>query len=259
MSRPALTQTTLTNALDSSARAFLIDSTTGVQGSGSLTTEQSVIVIGSEAMLVQRVPVSGTVEVIRGFAGTRAKAHAAGVRVFVGARSQFGFDQPGGGGSDDFGDLVGLTGDPGSFPAYRLPVGVCVFNPDDGNEYRLVDCQQANAIGDWVVIDGSGLATTLATTSKGRCGVIQETVGASDTLSWALVAGSSANVAFTSDVTTAAYLKAGTGKADLLSSTDGNIIWGASCTVAPSSATDLGTGYLDHPWVSGVATAFSST
>ncbi|HYE88048.1 MAG TPA: hypothetical protein VEA16_16915 [Vicinamibacterales bacterium] len=255
MSRPALTQTTLSAALNASDRVFAIGSTTGVNPQG-ITTEGSILVIGSEAMLVQRVPVSGTVEVIRGFGGTKARAHASGVRVFVGARSTFGF-QDGGPAPDMFG-LVGLTGDPGSLPAYRLPVGVVVFNPDDGNEYRLVDCQASMAIGAWAVIDGNGLASALAATSKGRCGVIVETVGGSDTLSWALVAGTSSSVQFTSNVTTACYLKAGAAIADILDSDGGNIIWGATCTAAPSSANDLGTGYLDHPWVTGVEAAFSS-
>lgn len=257
MSIPALTETTLSAALDASTRVFAIGSTTGVNGAGSLTTAQSVIVIGAEAMLVQRVPVSGTVEVIRGFGGTKAKAHASGVRVFVGTRANFGFEQGTNGGEDHNG-LVGLTGDPGSLPAYRLPVGVLVFNPDDGNEYRLCDVQQAADIGEWQVITGAGLASDLASTSKGRCGVIVETVGGSDTLSWLLVAGTSASVKFASGVTTGCYLIAGAAIADILISTDANIIWGATCTAAPSSATDLGTGYLDHPWVSGVATSFAS-
>jgi hypothetical protein len=220
-----------------------------------LTSPQSILVVGAEAMLVLNVPVSGVVEVTRGANGTRAKAHVSGGRVYFGAKTAFAFSEPGSVGSES---LVGLTGDPGTLPAFRLPVGVLVYNPDDGNEYRLVDCQASMANGSWVVITALGLASALAATSKGRCGVIQETVGGSDTLSWALVAGTSANVQFTSGVTTACYLKAGTAIADILDSDGGNIIWGASCTAAPSSATDLGTGYLDHPWVTGVDAAFSS-
>lgn len=255
MSTPALSQTTLSAAITATQTRFGVASTTGINGLGSLTSPQSIIVVGSEAMLVLNVPVSGVVEVTRGVNGTKARAHASGVLANFGAKTSFGFTEPGVMGSDG---LVGLSGDPGTMPAFRLPVGVCVYNPDDGNEYRMVDCQAAMAIGSWVVITGAGLASALAATSKGRVGVIQETVGGSDTYSWALVAGTSSNVQFTSGVTTACYLIAGTAIADILTSTDANIIWGASCTAAPSSATDLGTGYLDHPWVSGVNTSFAS-
>lgn len=251
MSIPALTTTTLTAALNATDRRFAIGSTTGITGLGSLTTPQSALVIGGEIMLVQNVPVSGTVEVIRGQFGTKARAHAASVTVSAGAATRFSFN--------DYDQRIGLAGTPGSLPDYVLPVGGTRVDPDTGNEYALVDCQAAMAIGSWAVIDGAGLASALASTSKGRVGVVVETVGGSDTLSWVLVAGTFASTQFTSDVTTACELIAGAAIADILTSTGGNVIERATCISAPTSTTtDYGTVYMDHPWVSGVVKSFSS-
>ncbi len=208
-----------------------------------------MLVIGNEKMAVLNVPVSGIVEVTRGYDGTRARAHASGVTVTFGAKTIFTFDQ------DAHPKRIGLAGTPGTLPDYVLPVGGTKVDPDTGYEYMLVDCQAAMAIGSWVIITGAGLASALASTSKGRVGVIVETVGGSDTLSWALIAGEFASTQFTSDVTTGCDLIAGAAIADILTTTGGNVIQRATCITAPTSTTtDYGTVYMDHPWVSGVFT-----
>jgi len=261
MSVAALTTTTLSAALNASSRVFNLASTTGINGAGSLTTEQSVIVVGSEAMLVQRVPVAGTVEVIRGFGGTKARSHASGATVYAAARSLFAFAQPG---DPSYpGGMVGLTGDAGDLPDYRLPVGLQVVDPNTGYEYMLVDCQSSFVVGEWVVIDGAGAASQLAIGSKGRVGIVVETVGASDRLSWVLRRGTYASALFDSDVTTGMELGAAAGFAGPFDSTNHVKIERATCTTAPSTATSptvgdgVGTAYIDNPWVSGVATFVS--
>ncbi len=240
--------TTLTAALDSGlTRRFQVGSTSGINGAGSLTSPQSVLIVGSEMMLVEGVPSSGVVEVSRGFGGTKGRAHAAAVTVTFGARSIFTFNE------ESYPRRIGLVGDAGTLPDYVLPVGGSKVDPDTGNEYSLVDCQAAMAIGSWVVLSGAGLASALASTSKGRVGVVVETVGGSDTLSWVLTAGTFASTQFTSDVTTGCELIAGAGIADILTTTGGNLIQRATCIVVPTSVTtDYGTVYMDHPWVSGV-------
>lgn len=254
MSRTALTTTTLTAALNDSSREFAVGSTTGINGFGSLTTPQTVLVIGNEMMLVQGVPVSGMVTVMRGYGNTRAKSHPASAVITIGTRADFSDNQ-----GTWHNERIGLTGNPGTLPDYVLPVGGTRVDPDTGNEYALVDCQAAMAIGSWVVITGAGLASALASTSKGRVGVVVETVGGSDTLSWVLVAGTFASAQFTSDVTTACELIAGAAIADILTSTGGNVIERATCISAPTSTTtDYGTVYMDHPWVSGIVKSFSS-
>lgn len=244
----AVSFTTLSNAIDDKQTRFLVASTTGINGLGSLTSPQSLIVVGGEAMLVLNVPVSGMVEVTRGVNGTRARKHPASCVTWFGAKGVFDFSRFGEDG------LVGLAGDPGSagLPFYRLPRGIRVVDPNTGYEYLLCDYQQVNAIGDWVAIDADGLATTLSTTTKGRVGLITE-VTVSDNWGWVLVVGSG-TAKHTSDVTTGCVLKAGTGTVDLSSSTGGNVVFNASVTVIGSSANDLGTAYLNNAWVYGLTT-----
>ena len=253
MAITALSTTTLSAAITASQTRFAVASTTGISGLGSLTTPQSVLIVGNEAMFVMSVPASGFVEVTRGMAGTQARAWAASAIVTIGTRDSFDFNR---GGWHQ--NRVALRGSAGALPDYVLPVNGTQVDPATGYEYVLVDYQAAMAVGAWAVISGAGLASALASTSKGRVGVVIETIGASDLVGWLLVAGQYASAQFTSDVTTACDLIAGAAIADILSSTGGNIIERATCIVAPSSATDYGTVYMDHPWVNGVVKSFSS-
>jgi len=243
----ALSNTTLTNAIDASQNRFALASTTGISGLGSLTTPQSVLVVGGEAMLVQSVPASGLVEVIRGVGG-RVRKHAASTKVWIAAKTQIDFTRFGEDG------LMGLTGDPGAsgLPFYRLPLGSRVVDPNTGYEYLLCDYQQVNAIGDWVAIDADGLATSLSTTTKGRVGIITE-VTVSDNWGWVGVVGSF-TAKHTSNVTTGCVLKAGSATVDISDSAGGNVVFNATITVLGSSANDLGTAYINNPWVYGLTT-----
>jgi len=247
----ALSSTTLTNAIDDKQTRFAVGSTSGINGLGSLTSPQSVLIVGGEVMYVTSVPVSGIVEVNRGVAGaggTRARKHAASTTVYFGSRSVLDFQRTGEDG------LVGLAGDPGSagLPFYRLPLGVRAVDPNTGYEYLLCDYQAVFAIGDWVAIDAQGLASALSTSTKGRVGIITE-VTVSDNWGWVLVAGQ-ATAKHTSDVTTGCVLKAGAGTVDLSTSTGGNVVFNASVTTLGSSANDLGTAYINNPWVYGLTT-----
>jgi hypothetical protein len=248
MSIPALSTTTTSTALDNKQTRFAVASTTGITGAGSLTTPASILVIGGEAMLVQNVPVSGTVEVFRGFNGTQARAHSSGATVYFGAKTRFDSNRVG---------RVGLAGDSGVLPDFRLPLGGLVTDPDTGYEYRLVDCQAALANGVWVSIDGSGLATALATGSVGRIGIIVETIGASDTYAWALVAGTYNAALFSTTVTTACVLLANTNAPTISTTTGGNVVFNARCIALSTSSgatTNVGTAYINHPWCYGITT-----
>src|SRR5690349_7907766 len=92
MSVAALSTTTTSAAITKTQVRFQVASTTGINGAGSLTSPQSLLVIGNEAMLVRNVPVSGVVEVVRGFDGTEPKAHVSGATVYFGARERFTFN-----------------------------------------------------------------------------------------------------------------------------------------------------------------------
>lgn len=210
----------------------------------------SILVIGNEVLAVLVILSSTTVTCERGQQGTKAVAHASGTTVYYGASTLFGIL-----GSTN---LVTLIGDPGTLPAYTLPVGSRAMDPNTGYEYMLVDCQQAFSIGEIVVIDGVGAAIPITATAKGRVGIIVEAIAASDTWAWALINGQ-ASALLTSDVTTACYLVGGTsGLADILTSTGGNIIYGLTCNAAPSSATDLGTVQISDAFATGVTVSFSS-
>lgn len=266
---------TLSAAIDKKATEF------GVSSVSSLTVGMLAVCNG-EAMLVNRVDSTNTkIGVQRGYAGTKERKHASGAVIWVDRADYFSTDVPSG---------VATSTEEVALPRIVLPAGYTAqearcfrivndswvevsthrlanhrcSDPDTGYEYLLVDCQSSFLAGEWAVVDPDGLASQLATTSKGRVAIIVETVSASDTLSWALVVGKYASTNTTSDVTTAADMIASTGTADILTSTGGNILWGAACTVAPSTATSPGLGggvatvYVCNPWVSGEVHSFSS-
>lgn len=259
MSTPALSQTTLGAAVaggQSGALRLSVASTTGMSA-GSNVAAPTTLVIGNEAFTVTAVINTTTVDTERGQQGSSAAAHASGTTVYLGSPSTLGT-------LSSAAALYTLAVAGTSLPQFVTTVGAKRMDPNTGYIYMLVDCQAALVNGEWVVIDGNGLASALASTSKGRVGILQEDVSASDTLAWVLVEGTYASALFTSGVTTACYLKAGTGCADILTSTDGNIIFNATCTVAPSTATSptigdgVGTAYIANPWVQGVDVSWAS-
>lgn len=125
---------------------------------------------------------------------------------------------------------------------FRGPYGQKFYDPANPMDaYRLVDCQEAFVVGEIVVIDQDGLATQITSTSIGQVGVVCATVSGSDTAAWVQVEGESATAILTSGVTTAGFLFAPAttdgGYLDLLTSTDANVVHGARCISAPSTAT----------------------
>jgi hypothetical protein len=210
------------------------------------------LVLGRELCRIQAVDtVRLTVDVVRGREGTAAKAHLASIAVYY-----FG---SGGYGQDGDTRAVTVDGYTGNLTRPTLPVGSEWTDPDTGNIYQLVDTGAAFQVGEWVVIDGAGLATQLALLSRGNVGIIVEAATASDQLAWALIVGSFAATLFDSDVTTAMQLGAAAGFAAPFDSTNHMIIARAICTVAPSTATSptvgdgIGTAFIDRPFVDGVA------
>lgn len=272
----ALRNITISQAMTAKALEIAVSSVTNI-------TVGMIAVVNGEAMLVNRVDSTNTkLGLQRGYASTSQRKHASGSVMWVDKAEYFYMDPPPSGQATLSEEVaVPRIVLPAAYSApearcfrivndswvqvstHRLANHVCE-DPDTGYEYLLVDCGAAMVAGEWVVVDPDGLATQLAAGSKGRVAIIVETVSASDTLSWALRVGKYASALTTSDVTTAADLIAGTGAADILTSAGGNIIWGAACTVAPSTATSptlgggLATVYVSNPWVSGEVHSFSS-
>ena len=121
MSIAQLSSTTLntTGGIDARQTRFVLTSTSNIYGVGSLVAGQgqSVLVIDDEKMLVQSIPISGTVEVIRGVDGSKAKPHANSSTVWFGSKDKFGAATEGG-----YVCLIGTGGTPdGILPTYGVP------------------------------------------------------------------------------------------------------------------------------------------
>lgn len=201
MSIAALSSTALSAGIDAKQTRFAVTSTSGINGLGSLTSPQSIIVVDGEAMAVLNVPVSGVVEVARGYE-SRAKAHASGASVFFAARSRFSFQ------TDGFVGLVGTGGTPdGSLPDYRLPLGS--RRVENGKEYILVDFTETVHTGVVVNISNDGLftAAVLTTAHQGAVGVVAEQTCSSDSWGWVQIYGTaSAQDASVTSAATSAYM-----------------------------------------------------
>lgn len=262
MAIAALSSTTLSAAIDAKQTRFAVSSTTGINGLGSLTSPQSVLVIEGEAMLVLNVPVSGVVEVQRGFE-SKARPHATSTQVFFGARTRFGFNTDGAIG------LVGTGGNPdGCLPDYRMPLGT--HKVENGKEYVLVDFQETVHSGVTVAISNDGLftASVLTTSFQGAVGVVAETTTASDTWGWVQIYGTcSAQEAGGTSAATSAYqaIIAGSvsspaaGMAAITNQTStpqryiyNMFITGAATTAVTSAASHTGVAvpvFLNYPYV----------
>lgn len=124
---------------------------------------------------------------------------------------------------------------------YTGKFGIVFIDPDNPrNKYMLVDCQESFEVGEVVVIDGSGLATPASASSVGQVGVIVASVSGSDTAAYAQIAGLIEDAFATSGVTTAAFLQVittGGGVFDILTSSEGNAVYGGRAVTAASTAT----------------------
>jgi hypothetical protein len=267
MAIPALTTTTLTPNIDGKQTRFAIGSTSGVNGLGSLTSPQSVLVIEGESMLVLNVPVSGIVEVQRGYE-SQARPHAAGAAVFAGARARFNFQRDGAVG------LVGTGGNPdGVLPDYRMPLGA--IKVENGKAYILVDFQETVHSGVVVSISNDGLFTSSVLTSshQGAVGVVAEITTGSDTWGWVQIYGAcSAQESGGTSGITSAYVPIVAGSVSTpaagmtavvnTTSTPQRIIYGmfvtgAATTAVTSAASHTGVAvpvFLDYPYVYAAAT-----
>lgn len=148
---------------------------------------------------------------------------------------------------------MGLTGQGpiGAAMALTDTVGTSVADPrvgnrfkdNDGNEYVVVDCQQAFVAGEWVYIDHNHLATRLTDSAvNSRAGIIVAAVSGSDTKAFAQIYGLYSGAAGTSNVATSKYLDVPTGTSDLgvvggkaTSDGVGVLIQGAYAVTAPDS------------------------
>jgi hypothetical protein len=265
MAIAALSSTTLSAALDNKAIRFGLASTSGISGAGS---SQSVLVIDQEAVLVNSVPLSGVVEVIRGAMGTKARPHASGATVYIATKAQIGFlEGPEGN--------VGLTGDAGSpagsLPNYMLPLGS--ERTFAGKTFVLVDFQEQVHSGVVVGIDASYLASVLSSNHQGAVGVVAEGSTASDTWGWVQITGTcSAQEAGGTSAITSAYVpivassvsSPAAGMTAVINTTStpqrtiyNMFITGAATTNVTSAASHTGVAvpvYLNRPYVFSAAT-----
>ena len=148
--------------------------------------------------------------------------------------------------------MAALTGRHVSSPiGTSETVGTSVADPSlgarfvdrDGNEYVVVDCQQAFVAGEWVYIDHNNLATRLNTDgTNGRVGVITAAVSGSDTKAFAQIYGLYSGAAGTSNVATSFFLGVPTGTSNLgvigkvaTSDATGIVIHGAYAVTSPDS------------------------
>lgn len=267
MSIAALSTTTLSTAIDNKQTKFTLASTTGINGTGSLTSPQTMLVVNGEAMLVLNVPVSGVVEVQRGYE-SKAKAQPSGAIVYFGARSRFA---PKAGGAMG---LAGTGGNPdGHLPDYRLPLGSRVVDPN-GKEYILCDFTATVHSGVTVSIsnDGNFTAAPLTTSHQGAVGVVAEATSSSDTWGWVQIYGTaSAQIASGDSAATSAMVAIAPSSvsspdagmnAIARTSTDlaqifGMFITGAATTGVTSASSHTGVAvpvFLNYPYVLGYAT-----
>lgn len=144
---------------------------------------------------------------------------------------------------------------------YRGPFGSVYYDPDNPQDaYMLVNCQEAFVVGESVVIDESGLATQISSTSYGQYGVIVATVSGSDTAAWAQIEGENAAAILTSGCTTGLFVFAPAttdgGYLDFMTSTDGNLVRGVRVITAPSTSTTPFTSDTQASALVGVGTIY---
>lgn len=269
MSITALSSTTLSAAIDARQNRFAVASTTGISGAGSLVTPQSVLVVESEKMLVQSVPQSGVVEVIRAVDGTKAKPHANAATVWYGAKTQFKDNNP-----DGFIGLIGTGGTPdGALPDYAMPLGT--RRVENGKEYILCDFTGTVHTGICVGISGDGLFTAdaAAASFNGAVGVVAEQTSTSDQWGWVQIYGSaSVQEAGGTSAITSAYVpivcgsvsSPATGMTALVNTTStpqkyiyNMYITGIATTNVTSAASHTGVGvpvFLNYPYTFAVVT-----
>lgn len=162
-----LNTVTLSEALTNSTARFAVSSTASI-------AVGDVIVCRNEIMIVQAIPVSGQVNVLRGAAGSLAYAQPTGQRCFTGSPAAF---------KAIVDSLSALVGNPGTFPSYMLPGQKAADGA--GNEYLLVEMTQTVVPGATVVVsrDGNFTAQVAIDDISGPVGITTED-SSSDQYTW---------------------------------------------------------------------------
>lgn len=258
--------TTLSAAMTRTQRLVSLASGTGI-------AVGMFLIIGSEIVLVQTLVKSdgSIIEVERGQNGTSAKPHVSGLPVYLSSTA----NPPAYTFASKNGRATVKNDITNALPDFPMPLGSTVVDPDTGYEYVVVDVSEAMVVGEWVVISADGAASPLNAASIGRVGIITQTIGASDTLALALVAGKYAGalISSLSSLAPPAWIAAagavsgvvqtvpsGTSALATVSDTGPgeNLVFGAifvaETTSAVSSGSSLGlvTVILNNPYVQGL-------
>ncbi len=187
MAVTALNTTTLSEALAADTIEFTVGSTASILAG-------YLLVVRGEAMNVLSVPVSGRVQVQRGWTGTSAYQQPSGAIVYIGTPEQFAAIANS---SPAATTQTALVGSPGTYPTYLLPGNRA--KDGAGNEYVLVDLTFHAYSGVAVLISrvGDFTAIGLVAGAAGSVGIIVEEA-TSDQYTWALIYGRYAAAQFTS-------------------------------------------------------------
>ena len=180
-----LNSTTLTNAIATTDLEFVVGATTNIAVDNMLVISSTS---GAEAVKVQEIPISGRVKVIRGWNGTRARAHPASALVYIGTPDAFKTIRD---------NAAAIVGDSGVLPDYVLP-GTRAKD-GAGNEYVLLDLTFSAFNGVAVLISRDGLFTAkaLASGDAGSVAILCEE-GTSNQYAWGQIYGAKSYVQFTS-------------------------------------------------------------
>ena len=184
MAVAALNTTTLTSAIGLDSE-FAVGSTTNI-------TVGSVLVFagtgGQEIAKVQAIPVSGRVQVARGWAGTIARPQPAACLIYLGAPDAFKTIRD---------NAAAIVGDSVALPTYCVP-GTRAKD-GAGNEYVMLDATFSAFNGVAVLISRDGLFTckALASGDAGSVAILCEE-GTSNQYVWGQIYGAKSYVQFTS-------------------------------------------------------------
>jgi hypothetical protein len=165
---------TLSAAITDLDNEFNVASTTNI-------TVGCLLVFAREVMQVREIPVSGRVNVRRGYQGSHAAAHRSGATFFIGTPDQF---------AQARNASLGLFSPGAKLPDCLIPGSRAI--DVDGYEYLLVDVAETGGIvkGATIGISKDGLyrASILTPAHSGLVGVVAE-LGTSDQWIWALTKG----------------------------------------------------------------------
>lgn len=259
-----LNQTTISGALLTGAKSL-------VYVGGTTPTVGMIAVCDREIFLITGVDsVNKRCTIQKGYAGTQDGPHGDASVIWIDSPANFYLEWPEGQatiGNETIQPRILLPGPHTTVVrAFRILNSLWVEVPTErqanvevedratGYVYLLVKCSDASAaVGDWWNIDQAGVAIAQTTGTKGRVGICTEVIAAANTYTWALIKGAG-TAKHTSDVTTGCVLIAGTGTVNISTSTGGNVVFNASIIAVGTSATDLGTAYIDRPWTYGLTT-----